>query len=143
MARAAPTPPERKKPVEEISTIELIRQILVESSNLVQKEFQLLREETTLAIRRTGIASGKLVAGSILIILAAGFLGFSLIFLLSAFITPWLSAAIVGLVFLIAGAILGYLAVIDFKRLKIAPQTAETLKEDAEWLRHPTRPEGK
>lgn len=143
MARAVPTPPEGERPVEERSVPGLVRQIVQESTELIRKEFQLLREELTLTIRETGILTGELLAGAVLVILAAGFLGFSLILLLSLVITPWISSALVGLGFLAIGLILIYVALNNFRRLKVAPRTTETLKEDVEWLRHPTRPEGK
>jgi uncharacterized membrane protein YqjE len=142
MARAVPIPPEQEQPVEEKSLAELLRQILHESGELIQKEFQLAREELALTIREAGIASSKLAAGVVFSILALGFLGFAVIVLLSAFITPWLSAAIVGFLFLLAGAILMYSAAGNFRGMGV-PQTVETLKEDAEWLKHPTKPEGK
>lgn len=141
MARAVPAPPEGERPVEEKSVPELIRQIVQESSELIREEFQLLREELTITLRETGIATGKLVAGAVVIILAAGYLGFSLILLLSTVITPWISAALVGLAFLVVGLILVFSAIRNFQSMKVAPRTVETLKEDAEWLRHPTRPE--
>lgn len=143
MAQAVPIPPEKRRPTEERSVPELVRQIVQESSELVQREFQLLREELAITFRETGIASAKLAAGAVLAIIAVGFLGFSLIVLLSIFITPWISAAIVGLVFLLVGALLVYSAIRNFETMSVAPRTVETLKEDAEWLRHPSKPEEK
>lgn len=140
MAKAVPVPPEHEN-LEKKSVSELLRRIIQESSELIQKEFQLLREELSIAFAKAGIATGKIAAGAVLLILAVGFLGFSLIVLLSSFITPWVSAALVGLAFLLAGAIIIFSALRDFRNLQAAPRTVETLKEDAEWLRHPTRPE--
>lgn len=141
MASAVPTPPPEKKPVEAKSTIGLIRQLIQEGSDLIQQEFRLLGEEVSIALGRAGIASGKLVAGAVIIVLAVGFLGYSLIVLLSGLITPWVSALIVGLVFLLVGGLLILSSINNFRSINVAPRTVETLKEDAEWLRHPTRPE--
>ncbi len=143
MAQAVPIPPEEQRPAEERSIPGLIREIVQDGGELVQREFQLLREELSITIRETGIASAKLAAGAVFAILALGFLGFSLIVLLSAFITPWVSAALVGLVFLLVGGILVYSAIRNFETLNVAPNTVETLKEDAEWLRHPSKLEEK
>ncbi len=143
MASATPTPPAKERPVESKSTIELVRQIIQESSDLIQQEFQLLREEVSNALGRAGIASGKLMAGSVIIVLAVGFLGYSLIVLLSGFITPWVSALIVGVAFLLVGGLLVLSSISNFRSISMAPRTVETLKEDAEWLRHPTKPEGR
>ncbi|MHB8840356.1 MAG: phage holin family protein [Candidatus Aquicultor sp.] len=143
MARAVPIPPEEQRPTEERSIPGLMREIVQDSSELIQREFQLLREELSITFRETGIASAKLAAGAVFAILALGFLGFSLIVLLSALITPWISAALVGLVFLLVGGILVYSAIRNFETLSVAPNTVETLKEDAEWLRHPNKLEEK
>ena len=143
MARAVPTPPEGEKPVEEMSVPQLVREILGDSTDLIRQEFQLLREEMAITFRDTGIATSKVAAGAIVAILAVGFLGFSLIVLLSNYIAAWISALIVGLAFLAVAGYLIYSARNDFQRMKVAPNTMETLKEDAEWLRHPTRPDGR
>ncbi len=143
MANAAPTPPPKERPVEAKSTIELIRQIIKESSDLIQQEFQLLRKEVSNALGQAGIASGKLMAGTVIAVLAVGFLGYSLIVLLSGFITPWVSALIVGVAFLLVGGLLILSSINNFRSINVAPKTVETLKEDAEWLSHPTRPEGR
>lgn len=139
MARAVPVPPEGEKPVEEKSVPGLIRQIVQESSDLIQKEFQLLREELSTVVRQSAIAAGLIAAGAVLLFLGVAYLGITLILLLALAITPWVSALIVTLVFLIAGALIAYWGYSYFNRMKLAPRTVETLKEDAEWLKHPTR----
>jgi len=143
MARAVPTPPERERPVEQKSVPELIRQIVQESSELIQKELQLLREELTQALQQAGIAAGLLAAGAVIAIIAIGFIGLSLTFLLALVIPAWIAAAIVAIVYLAIGALLIYSAIRRFRSMNVAPRTVETLKEDAEWLKHPTKLEEK
>ncbi|MBE0449119.1 MAG: phage holin family protein [Actinobacteria bacterium] len=140
MARAVPVPPEGEKPVEEKSIPELIRQIVRESSELIREEFQLLREELTATLRQLLIATALVMVGAIILVLGVAYLGATLILLLALAVTPWVSALIVTLAFLIAGGLIAYWGIRNFNRVKIAPRTVETLKEDAEWLRHPTRP---
>lgn len=132
-------PPEGERPVEERSVPELIRQIVQESGDLIQKEFQLLREELSTAVRQSVAATSLIAAGAALLFLGVAYLGITLILLLALAITPWISALIVTLVFLIAGALVSYWGYRYFNRMRLAPRTTETLKEDAEWLRHPTR----
>ncbi|HEY3373579.1 MAG TPA: phage holin family protein [Candidatus Aquicultor sp.] len=141
MAQAAPRPPDERP--ESKSAAELIRQIVQDTSRLIQEEFQLLREELSNTVQRTGVAVALVAAGAFFLIFAIGYLGFALIVLLSALITPWISAALVGLAFLAVGAIVIYMGINRFRSIQTAPQTVETLKEDAEWLKHPTRPEEK
>lgn len=149
MAKAVPVPPEDERhrghdhELEKKSVGELLRNIVTESGELVQKEFELFREEIAISMRQTGIGAAKIAAGAVILILAAGFLGFSLIFLLQNYLAPWISALIVGLVFLAVGGFVIYSATRNFKEIGPARQTVETLKEDAEWLRHPTKPDGR
>lgn len=132
MARAVPVPPEGEKPVEERSVPELIRQIVQESGDLIQKEFQLLREELSVAVRQSVVATSLIAAGAALLFLGVAYLGITLILLLALAITPWISALIVTLVFLIAEALVSYWGYRYFSRMKLAPRTTETLKEGAE-----------
>ncbi|HZD60992.1 MAG TPA: phage holin family protein [Anaerolineae bacterium] len=141
MARAVPVPPEGEKPVEEKSLSELIRQVVQESSELIRGEFQLLREELNVTLRQLFTATALIIVGAVMLLLGAAYLGATLILLLSLAVTPWVSALIVTLAFLVVGGIVAYVGVRYFNRMKVAPRTVETLKEDAEWLRHPTRPE--
>jgi hypothetical protein len=149
MAKAVPVPPEEERhkghdhELEKKSVSELLRDIITESGDLIQEEFELFRQEIAISMRQTGIGIAKIVAGAVILILAAGFLGFSLIFLLQNYLAPWISALIVGLAFLAIGGIAIYSATRNFSQIGPARQTVETLKEDAEWLRHPTRPDVK
>jgi hypothetical protein len=136
--------PKQEKRAEEKSLLELVQELMQESSLLIQKEFELLREELNLAFRRMGTASVKFVVAGVLAFISIGFLGYSLIVLLSAYITPWISAVIVGLAFLLAGLVLVWWGVADFRKLSFAARTAATIKENAKWLsKRPNRPSEK
>lgn len=143
MASAIPIPPEGERPVEEKSTPNLVRQIIQETGELIQQEFRLLRQELFEALGKASTAGALIGVGAILLLLGAAYLGITFILLLSLAVTPWVSAAIVTLIFLAVGSIIAYVGIHNFRNLKLAPRTVETLKEDAEWLSHPTKQEEK
>lgn len=143
MARAAPTPPEEEKPISEQSIPGLIREVVQDTSDLAREELQLFKTELQNTIKQSSIATGTIVVGGVAAVLGIGYLGFCLILLLSLVIPQWVSALIIGLAFIAAGAGIAYWGYTKFRTMQVAPLTKETLKEDAEWLKHPTKPEGK
>jgi hypothetical protein len=126
--------PQREETRRESSLVELIQEVIEETSHLIEKQFELLREELNLVFRTMGTASVKFAAAAVLAIIAIGFLGYSVIVLLSAYVTPWISALIVGLAFLVAGSLLILWGVIDLRGLSLASRTAATMKENVKWL---------
>jgi hypothetical protein len=143
MARAVPTPPEGEKPIKERSVPELVREILKDTADLAREELQLFKTELQDTIRQSSIATGTIVVGVVAAVLGIGYLGLCLILLLSLVIPQWVSALIIGIIFIAAGAGIAYWGYTKFRTMNVAPLTKETLKEDAEWLRHPTKPEEK
>jgi uncharacterized membrane protein YqjE len=143
MARAVPTPPEGEKPIKEQSVPELVREILKDSGDLAREEFQLFKTELQDTVRQSSTATGTIVVGAVAAVLGIGYLGLCLILLLSLVIPQWVSALIIGIIFIAAGAGIAYWGYTKFRKMNVAPLTKETLKEDAEWLKHPTKPEEK
>jgi hypothetical protein len=143
MARAVPTPPEEEKTIKEQSIPGLIREIVQDTSYLAREELQLFKIELQDTIKESSIATGTIVVGAVAAVLGLGYLGLCLILLLSLVIPQWVSALIIGVLFVAAGAGVAYWGYAKFRTMKVAPLTKETLKEDAEWLKHPTKPEEK
>ena len=139
MAQAVPIPPERERPIREKSTPELIREAVQDAGNLLQQEFQLFRLELYGILRQSFSASTMLIAGLMTVLFGVACLGATIILLLATVMAPWIAALIVTVVLLAAGAAVIYAGARSFSSIQFAPQTMETLKEDAEWLRHPTR----
>ena len=120
---------------------ELLRRLSQDTGELVRQEMLLAKAEVrrtgaTLARdgARIGIAVGFALAGT----LAVG--AFAVLALGQLLDNNWLAALIVGVVLLAAGYFLGLAAVNDVKRRSIgAPQTADSLREDAAWARQELR----
>jgi uncharacterized membrane protein YqjE len=120
----------------EPSLAELLSRTTQDLSGLLRNEVELakveLKEEATVAAR-----AGAMIGG-------AGVLG-HLALLLALFAAAWGLDAVMptGFAFLIVAVVVGIVAAVLFvigrNRLKeatpVAPQTAETLKEDVEWAK--------
>jgi hypothetical protein len=149
--RAADMPPRdtdsrdmeiRDTAVQERSLGELFRQLSSDTSELVSKEIALVKAEA----RQTGTT---LVRDGAKVGTAIG-LGFAGVLALTAFLIVglgdlldgkyWLSALIVGVLFLAIGAGLVKNAVADIKRRGLAAKhSAETLKDTANWAKQEAR----
>lgn len=127
---------------EQPSLADLFRRLTADAGELVREEVNLLRAElkqagSTLAKdgQKIGIAVGLALLGAFaltafLIILLGQLLGGNY----------WLSALIVGVVFLGVGAFLATSAIGDVKKRGIMPQqTIASLKEDVAWGKQETR----
>jgi len=107
---------------------------------LISSQMDLARAELKEEAKQAGQAAGLLGAGSIL-----GYLTLTLL----CFAAAWGLAEVIpeGFAFLIVAAVVGIVAgvmvMLGRKRLEaakeVAPETVETLKEDAEWTRRQIR----
>ncbi|MDP9067765.1 MAG: phage holin family protein [Actinomycetota bacterium] len=119
---------------------ELLKQLSEETATLVRQELELAKAEITTTGKKAGVGVGLVGAGGIMALLALGAFTAFLILVLNTFMPAWLAALIVTLVYA-AGA--GVLALRGRDKVKEAtppaPQTVETVKEDIEWAKNPTR----
>jgi uncharacterized membrane protein YqjE len=120
---------------------ELLKQLASETTTLVQQEVDLAKAELRETGRKTAAAVGMLAAAAVATLLAFGALTACLILALDGAMPNWLAALIVTAVYAVVAAVL---AMRGKERLdeigSPAPrQTIETLKEDVEWAKHPTR----
>lgn len=119
---------------------ELVGELATDLSRLMRQELELakaeIRQEAVKAGKATGMLAGAGFAGYMTAVLAS----FALVFGLANLIGLGWSALIVALLWGIAGAVLFTTGRTRLRRVSPTPErTVETLKEDAEWLRHPTK----
>jgi uncharacterized membrane protein YqjE len=120
---------------------ELLKRLTTDAGDLVRAEVALAKtelRETGSALARdgakVGVAAGLALAGALAL---TAFLVIALGALLDNY---WLSALIVGVVLLAVGGLLLRSALADVKRRGVMPaQTAETLREDAQWAKAEAR----
>jgi uncharacterized membrane protein YqjE len=128
-------------PGAEPSLGELFTRLSTDTGELVRKEVALARAEmrevgATLArdATKVGIAVGLALAGVLAVT------AFLVVALGDLFDNYWLSALIVGALFLVVGGIMARNAVADVKRRGLTPQqTMSTLREDKAWAREEAR----
>ncbi len=129
----------RSTTADERSLGELVSEAAHELSTLVHQEIDLAKAEIKQDVAGIGKGIGAVGAAGFAGYLMLLFLSLAAMFGLEAAGLPWALAAL--LVALFYGAAAGVLVLLgrrSFGRVNGAPRTARTLKEDVEWLRHPT-----
>jgi uncharacterized membrane protein YqjE len=116
---------------------ELVKQLADQTSTLVRQEVELAKAEVAQKGAQAGKGAGLIGAGALVGLLGAGALTAFLIMLLDGVLANWLSALIVGVVFVALAAVL---ALQGRNRIRAAAppvpeQTVETVKEDVEWAK--------
>ena len=120
---------------------ELLKQLASETTTLVRQEIDLAKAEIGEKGRKAGAGVGMWGAAGVVGLLALGALTAFFILALDGLMPNWLAALIVAVVY---GAIAGVLYLTGKQRVDEATplkpeQTIETVKEDVEWAKHPTK----
>jgi hypothetical protein len=120
---------------------ELFGELTRETGTLIRQQMELARLELSQRVSRLGrgltrvVIGGALATGGLLAIVAG------IVLAVTALGVPaWVSALAVGAVLALVGYLLAQQAISTMSREELAPQaTIETLKENAEWIKTPTR----
>ena len=119
---------------------DLLKELSQQTATLVRQEMELAKAEIATTGKKAGLGAGLVGAGGIVALLALGAFTAFLILALNEFMEAWLAALIVTLVYGAVAAVLGLKGKDKVKEATPpAPQTAETVKEDIEWAKNPTR----
>ena len=115
---------------------ELVKDLSTQTSTLVRQEIELARAELQEQGKLAGKGAGLLGGAAVFGVLALGALTAALIALLDKAMDTWLAALIVTVIWAVVA---GVLALQGRNKLQEAtppaPQTQETLKEDARWAK--------
>jgi uncharacterized membrane protein YqjE len=129
----------REAEVRQASVGELTSKVTTDLSELVRKEIELAKVEVREESRRAGRGAGMLGGGGFAAYLALFFLSVALMFLLNrAIATDW-AAFVVGMFYLFVAVPLILRGRRELKTISGAPQTVETVKEDAQWAANRTK----
>ena len=120
---------------------ELLKQLSQETTTLVKQELELAKAEMSEKGRTVGPGLGMWGAAGVLGLAALGALTACFVLALDGFMPNWLAALVVAAAY---AAIAGVLYLLGKNRVEDATpmkpeQTIESLKEDVEWAKHPTR----
>ena len=107
--------------------------------HIVRSEMRLAKTEFTEELAKSRSAAIWLGAGALLLIFSVVFVLLAAVYALSLVLPEWMAALIVGAgVGLIAALCVG-LGISRFRRVRAAPKTTATLKENVEWAKQLTR----
>ena len=118
-----------------MSAVDLIRRLIDDVSELVEKQIELGRVEGRENLFRTISGAKLLVVGALLLLTAWVCLFVAAIFALALLIPGWLSAIVVAVILGVIGAILALSGKNGIVTQPLA-RTRGSLKENMEWLKH-------
>jgi len=117
----------------------LLRQLSEQTATLVRQEFDLAKAELTERGKRGGVGAGLVGGGSLVALYAVGAFTAAAIAALATGMETWLAAVIVGAVYAVVAAVV---VLIGKRRvaeaMPLAPETAESIKEDVQWAKTQT-----
>jgi len=124
------------------SITELVGGIVADLQTLLRQELQLAKSEIRQEWAKTKTAAGSMAVGASLLAVAGLLLCFALVYLLAA-VAPglqmWACFVIIGVALGLIGGILVGAGRNKASEIHISPpQTAETLKENVQWLKNQT-----
>ena len=120
---------------------ELLKQLASETTTLVRQELELAKAEMREKGRKAGPGFGMWGAAGVMGLAALGALTAFFILALDGALPNWAAALIVAAVY---GAVAGFLYTrgkqrVDEAGSPVPEQTIQTVKEDVEWAKHPTK----
>lgn len=120
---------------------ELLKELSQQTTTLLKQELDLAKAEMAEKGKKAGAGAGLLGGAGIAGLAALGAFTAFLILVLNTFLPAWAAAGIVTLLYAIPAAILALRGRDKVKQATpLTPeQTVETVKEDVEWAKHPTR----
>ncbi len=137
MATQEQQPSEAQQELREHSTGDLVKQLSQQVSTLVRQEVELAKVEMADKGKKAGVGLGMFGGAGVAALLGLGSLTSFLILVLDLAMPAWAAALIVTVIW---AAIAGVLALQGREKVKevgtpIPEQTAESVKEDVEWLK--------
>lgn len=119
---------------------DLVSELTGDLSKLMRQELELAKAELRQEAAKAGKATGMLAAAGFAGYLTTVLLSLALVFALGAVMPLGWAALIVAALWGIAGAVLYSTGRAKLRTVNPKPErTVETLKEDAEWAKHPTK----
>jgi uncharacterized membrane protein YqjE len=117
----------------------VLHDIVGNFQHIVRSEMRLAKTEFTEELAKSRSAAIWLGAGALLLAFSVVFVLLAAVYALSLILPAWMAALIVGAgVGLIAALCVG-LGISRLRRVRAAPRTAATLKENVEWAKQLTR----
>ena len=107
--------------------------------HIVRSEMRLAKTELTEELAKSRSAAIMLGVGALLLTFSVLFVLLAAVYALSLVVPGWMAALIVGAGVGLIAAVCVALGISRFKRVRAAPKTAATVKENVEWAKQLTR----
>lgn len=117
----------------------VLSDIMGNVQDIVRSEARLAKAEVTQELKKSVSACMLTGAGLVMLAFSGLFVLVAAVAALSMVMPIWAAALIVAAGEGLMAALFVSLGVKKFKAMQGAPRTAATMKENAEWVRHPTR----
>lgn len=117
----------------------VLSDIMGNVQDIVRSEARLAKAEVTQELRKSASACVLTGAGLVMLAFSGLFVLVAAVAALSLVMPIWAAALIVAAAEGLMAALFVSLGVRRFKAMLGAPRTAATMKENAEWAKHPTR----
>jgi hypothetical protein len=133
-------PPQPGTLADQPSLTSLVGGIVGDVQQLVRQEINLARTEVKQEWEKAKMAAGSLMAGAIALAVGGVLLCFMIVYLIhsSGVIPLWGSFGIVGGLLVLCGSVLASLGYVQAGRVHVVPpQTAQTLRENVQWIHSP------
>jgi len=114
---------------------ELFGELTSEVGELFRKEVELAQTEARSELKQAGAGVGMLVGAGVGALLALSMLSMALAWWLDKELDRGLSFALVGVLWAIIAAVLAARGKKQAAEVKPLPETVQTLKEDAQWVK--------
>ena len=120
---------------------DLVKELSGQVSVLMRQEIELARTEATEKAKKAGVGAGMLGGAGVAALLMLGSLTAFLILVLALAMPNWAAALIVTGVWAVVAGVLALLGREKVQEVgpAVPEKTVETMKEDVEWLKDPTR----
>jgi uncharacterized membrane protein YqjE len=120
---------------------DLVKELSGQVSVLMHQEIELARTEATEKAKKAGLGAGMLGGAAVAALLMLGALTAFLILVLALVLPDWAAALIVTGVWAVVAGVLALLGREKVRQVgtPVPERTVETMKEDVEWLKDPTR----
>jgi uncharacterized membrane protein YqjE len=114
---------------------ELLAELTSDLGNLFRQEVQLAKTEAREEIKHVGKGAGMLAGAGLSAWLALVMLSLTLAWLLDKALDRAVSFLLVGLMWAVIGMVLAIVGKKQVARARPLPETVQTLKEDAQWVK--------
>ena len=123
----------------ERSAGEILTDIVANAQEIIRSEVRLARVEIKEEARKAVQAGTMLAAGAVMGLFALGFLLWAAAFGLATVMAVWQATLLMGVVLSVTACILIAVGRGRWSTIHKPERTVEELKENARWLKHPTK----